>query len=176
MSTALKVPTTISIINDKAKKARIGIVVAQWNSEITFSLRDGAKAFLETNGIAEENIHIHLIPGAYELPLAAQFLLELGNCDAVIAIGCLIKGETPHFHYISESVSLSLNNVALKYNKPVSFGVLTVDTLEQAQERAGGKLGNKGEEAAEAALQMLSLKEDVKEISANRAKIGFAGR
>ena len=176
MSTALKVPTTISIINDKAKKARIGIVVAQWNSEITFSLRDGANTFLKTHGIAEENIHVHLIPGAYELPLAAQFLLELGNCDAVIAIGCLIKGETPHFHYISESVSLSLNNVALKYNKPVSFGVLTVDTLEQAQERAGGKLGNKGEEAAEAALQMLSLKEDVKEISANRAKIGFAGR
>lgn len=177
MSTALKTDKLPTVpLHDKVKKARIGIAVAQWNSDITFALRDGAKSFLASHGIEEENIHIHLIPGAYELPLAVQYLLELGNMDAVIAIGCLIKGETPHFHYISESVSLALNNVALKYNKPVSFGVLTVDTLEQAQERAGGKLGNKGEEAAEAALQMLSLKEVVQENSRRGKQIGFAGR
>ncbi len=177
MATSLKTQNTgDASLHHKVKNARIGIAVAQWNSEITFALRDGAKKFLAEHGLAEENIHIHLVPGAYELPLAAQYLLEIGNMDAVIAIGCLIKGETPHFHYISESVSLSLNNVALKYNKPVAFGVLTVDALEQAQERAGGKLGNKGEEAAEAVLQMLNMKETVKDISANRGRIGFAGR
>ncbi|RYD81681.1 MAG: 6,7-dimethyl-8-ribityllumazine synthase [Sphingobacteriales bacterium] len=176
MSTTLKTENSEITLHEKVKKAKIGIAVAQWNKEITFTLRDGAKAFLEKHDISGENIHIHLVSGAYELPLAAQFLLELGNMDAVIAIGCLIKGETPHFHYISESVSLSLNNVALKYNKPVGFGVLTVDALEQAQERAGGKLGNKGEEAAEAVLQMLSLKETVQDNSRKGKQIGFAGR
>ena len=98
--------------------------------------------------------------------------MEHAGADAVICIGCLIKGETPHFHYISDSVTNTLSRLNIQYTRPVVYGVLTVDTLEQAQERAGGKLGNKGEEAAHVALQMLQLREDIRADSGKK-KLGF---
>jgi 6,7-dimethyl-8-ribityllumazine synthase len=173
MSTAYKPVTAELTLSEKLTKAKIGIAVAEWNPEITNPLMEGAKSFLLKSGIAEENILVHGVPGSFELPLAAQLLFELAHMDAVICIGCLVKGETDHYHYISDAVAKGILNVGLKYNKPSAFGVLTVDNIEQAQERAGGKLGNKGEEAADAVLKMLALKDKVKEESRPKSGIGF---
>lgn len=140
-----------------ADRLKIGIVTAEWNEHITGALAEGALILLREHGIREENILSHLVPGSYELPLAAQWLLDAG-CDAVIAIGCLIKGETPHFEYISEAVSHGLMALNLKTSKPIAFGVITVLTEAQALDRAGGKHGNKGTEAAVTVLRMLQLK------------------
>lgn len=159
-------------LHENVGKKKIGIVTASWHKDITSTLEKGAKETLLKAGITEENILIHSVPGAFELPLGAQFLIELAQCDGVICIGCLIKGETPHFHYISESVSIVISQLQMRHNRPVSFGLLTVDTLEQAQDRAGGKYGNKGEEAAQAALQMLSMKEHLKK-GKSKPSIGF---
>ncbi|MBI3502874.1 MAG: 6,7-dimethyl-8-ribityllumazine synthase [Bacteroidetes bacterium] len=136
-------------------KIKIGIAVSEWHPEVTEELYAGAEKFLLENGIAKKNILRKNSPGSFELPLTAQFLLKK-KCDAVICLGCVIKGETDHYHYICKTVSQGIMNVSLAANKPVSFGVLTTDTLEQALNRAGGKFGNKGEEAAEAVLKMLS--------------------
>lgn len=160
-------------ISENIKKKKIGIVVAEWNKDITDTLRQGCEDALKKAGI--ENIITQWIPGSFELPLAAQYMIECGHAEAVICIGCLIKGETPHFHYISESVSLTISQLAIKYMRPVIFGVLTVDTLEQAQARAGGNLGNKGEEAGMAALQMLSVREAIT-IDTGKSKIGFGSK
>jgi 6,7-dimethyl-8-ribityllumazine synthase len=160
-----------AVITEELTKKKIGIAVASWNKEITSVLLEGAQQTLEKAGITD--INIKWVPGSFELPLGATYLIEYANMDAVICIGCLIKGETPHFHYISEAVSLSLINLNTRYVKPVVFGVLTVDTLEQAQDRAGGKLGNKGTEAAEAALHMLAMAESIRKESAAGIKIGF---
>ncbi|MBA3706950.1 MAG: 6,7-dimethyl-8-ribityllumazine synthase [Bacteroidetes bacterium] len=137
---------------------RIGIVVAEWNSAITGALRHGAVKILLENGVAENNITIMDVPGSFELTLGAQFLCEDKNIDAVICLGCVIQGETRHFDFICNAVANGITNVSLKYNKPVIFGVLTPDTLQQAQERAGGKHGNKGDEAAVTVLKMVNLK------------------
>jgi 6,7-dimethyl-8-ribityllumazine synthase len=173
MSTAFK-PVSVEVsLTEKLSKARIGIVAAEWNPEITNALQEGAKQYLLKSGIKEENILIHHVPGSFELPLAAQFLFEMSHVDAVICIGCLVKGETDHYHYISDAVSKGILNVSLKYNKPAGFGVLTVDTIKQAKDRAGGKLGNKGEEAADAVLKMLALKDTAREESKPKSGIGF---
>jgi 6,7-dimethyl-8-ribityllumazine synthase len=142
---------------EAADRLKIGIVTAEWNEHITGALTEGARALLLAQGIKLENILTQPVPGSYELPLAAQWLINAG-CDAVIAIGCLIKGETPHFEYISEAVAHGLMEVNLRTNKPVAFGVITVLTEEQALDRAGGKHGNKGTEAAVTVLRMLQLK------------------
>jgi 6,7-dimethyl-8-ribityllumazine synthase len=137
---------------------RIGIVVAEWNTAITGALRDGAINTLIKNGVSKDNIVLKYVPGSFELTMGAQFLCEDKTIDAVITLGCVIQGETRHFDFICDAVAHGVTNVSLKYNKPVIFGVLTPDTLQQAEDRAGGKHGNKGDEAAVTALKMIALK------------------
>ncbi len=133
---------------------KIGIAVSEWHPEITEALYRGAEKILLENRIKKENIFRKNVPGSYELPLAAQQLAE--KTKAVICLGCVIKGETDHYDFICDAVANGIMNVGLKANMPVSFGVLTTSTLEQAQERAGGKYGNKGEDAAYSVLKMLA--------------------
>lgn len=136
---------------------RFGIVVAEWNSEVTESLLKGAYDTLVKHGAKEENIVIKTVAGSYELSLASQWLAERIDIDAVIALGCIIQGQTRHFDFISHAVAIGITEVNLKYNKPVIFGVLTTDNLAQAIDRSGGKHGNKGDEAAITAIKMLSF-------------------
>ena len=140
------------------KGMRIGIVVSEWNDTITTALFDGAVATLIKNGVSKDDIIITTVPGSFELTLGAQFLCEDQTIDAVITIGCVIQGETRHFDFICDAVVHGVTNVSLKYNKPVIFGVLTPNTMLQAQDRAGGVHGNKGDEAAITALKMVALK------------------
>jgi 6,7-dimethyl-8-ribityllumazine synthase len=170
MATKQKTPSQSIEISELIKDKKIGIVVAEWNKDITSALLKGAEDLLTKAGI--EWVSVKWVPGSFELPLAAQYMMEFAAADAVICIGCLVKGDTPHFHYISEAVTNSISSLGLQYGKPVVFGVLTVDTIQQAQDRAGGHLGNKGEEAAIVALQMLQLKEDIK-TAGGRKKVGF---
>ena len=138
------------------ESTRIGIVVAQWHKDITHALLTGALEYFKSHHVPTQNLVIDFVPGSFELPLAAQWQLERG-LDASICLGCVIKGETKHFEFICNAVSEGIIDLNLKFSKPVIFGVLTPNTLKQAHQRAGGKLGNKGTEAAEAALQMLLL-------------------
>ena len=141
---------------------RIAIVVSKWNPEVTEALAVGAMETLIAAGIPQTQIAIYHVPGAFELPSAAQFLVEgKPAIDAVICLGCVIQGETKHFDFINQAVALGVKDVSLKYNLPVIFGVLTPDNQQQALDRAGGRLGNKGEEAAVAALEMIDLKRSV---------------
>ncbi|MFI5164721.1 MAG: 6,7-dimethyl-8-ribityllumazine synthase [Bacteroidia bacterium] len=133
---------------------KIGIVVSEWHPEITEALYRGAEKILLENKIKKENIFRKNVPGSFELPLGAQLLSE--KTKAVICLGCVIKGETDHYDFICDAVANGIMNVSLKANMPVSFGVLTTHTLEQAKERAGGKYGNKGEDSAFAVLKMLA--------------------
>ncbi|MCF6356522.1 MAG: 6,7-dimethyl-8-ribityllumazine synthase [Draconibacterium sp.] len=135
-----------------------GIVVAEWNFEITSALANGAVATLKKHGAADNNISLKYVPGTFELPLGGQFFAELENVDAIILLGCVIQGETRHFDYICEAVSQGTKDLNLKYNKPFIFGVLTTDNQQQAIDRAGGKHGNKGDEAAVTAIKMIELK------------------
>lgn len=137
---------------------RIGIVVSEWNNEITGALQNGAVKTLLEYGVTENDIIISYVPGSFELTTGSQFLCEDKTIDAVIALGCVIQGETRHFDFICNAVANGITNVAIKYNKPVIFGVLTTNTQQQAIERAGGKHGNKGDEAAMTALKMIALK------------------
>ena len=139
---------------------KFGIVVSEWNAEITSALAEGAYKALIKWGAAEKDIQIKYVPGAFELPLGAQFFLNSGQVEAVICIGCVIQGDTKHFDFICEAVSNGIKDLNLKYNIPVIFGVLTTNTLEQAKDRAGGIHGNKGEEAAITAIKMVALKKD----------------
>ena len=142
-------------INDISSK-KFGIVVSEWNAEITESLYAGAVDTLLQNGASKDNIIKKLVPGSYELTLGAQWLAK-GDSDAVICLGCVIQGETPHFDYICQAVANGITNVGLKYDKPVIFGVLTTLDFQQALDRAGGKHGNKGDEAAATAIKMLGF-------------------
>jgi 6,7-dimethyl-8-ribityllumazine synthase len=143
----------LSDIGDK----KFGIVVSEWNSEVTESLYSGTFEMLRQNGAKQENIIRKSVPGSFELTLGAQWLAEQNEIDAVICLGCVIQGETPHFDYICQAVAQGITNVGLKYNKPVIFGVLTTLNLQQAIDRAGGKHGNKGDEAAATAIKMLGF-------------------
>jgi 6,7-dimethyl-8-ribityllumazine synthase len=136
---------------------RFGIVAAEWNEQITGALLAGAIQTLEKEGAKAENILVKTVPGSFELTLGAQWLAQDPQVDAVIALGCIIQGETRHFDFIAHAVAQGLTDVALKWNKPVIFGVLTPDTLQQAIDRAGGKHGNKGDEAAVTAIKMLGF-------------------
>ncbi len=140
---------------------RIGIIVSEWNYEITNALKEGAINTLLENGVIEKDIKVNYVPGSFELPLGAQYLCEEKTIDAVIAIGCVIQGETRHFDFICDAVANGITNVSLKYNKPIIFGVLTPNNLQQAQDRAGGKHGNKGVEAAITVLKMLTLNKSI---------------
>ncbi len=136
---------------------RFGIVVAEWNAEVTNALLDGAYQTLIRYGAVEENIKIYSVPGSFELTSGAELLLKKGDVDAVICLGCVIQGETRHFDFICNAVANGLSNVAIKYSKPVIFGVLTTDNQQQATDRSGGKHGNKGDEAAITAIKMADL-------------------
>lgn len=144
-----------------AADMRIAIVVSEWNEKITTGLLDGAKSALLKEGIAHKNLSVYFVPGSYELPLGAQFILEKGKVDAVICLGCVIQGETKHFDFVCQGISQGIKDVALKYNSPVIFGVLTDNTLQQSIDRSGGKLGNKGIEAAISAIKMVALKRSI---------------
>ena len=133
------------------------LLVSEWNEEITHALADGARATLREHGVPDHHVIMHPVPGSFELPLAAQKMASQEAVHAVICLGCVIQGETPHFDYICQAVALGIKDVGLKYDKPVVFGVLTTSTLEQAQDRAGGKHGNKGNEAAITAIKMLAF-------------------
>jgi len=136
---------------------KFGIVVAEWNAEITKALYDGAYQSLISNGALPQNIFNYAVPGSFELTSGADLLLKSLQLDAVICLGCVIQGETRHFDFICNAVANGVSNVAIKYAKPVIFGVLTTDNQQQAIDRAGGKHGNKGDEAAITAIKMADL-------------------
>lgn len=153
-----------------AEPFSFGIVVSEWHADITHALYDGCVQTLLAHGAKEENIHTAQVPGSFELPLGAQLLASGKKVDAVICLGCVIKGETPHNDYINRSVASALSQLSLVSSKPFVFGLLTPDTLEQAQDRAGGQHGNKGVEAAVTAIRMAALRQ---EITSPKKKIGF---
>lgn len=136
---------------------QFGIVVADWNRDVTHKLLDGAYNTLIKNGVKDYNIIVKHVPGSFELTLAAQFVAEYTNVDAVITLGSVIQGETPHFDYVCQGVTQGITELNIKFNVPVIFGVLTTDNQEQALDRAGGKHGNKGDEAAVTAIRMADL-------------------
>lgn len=136
---------------------RVAIVSARWNSHITGALTEGAVTVLKNAGLADNDIAVYHVPGAVELTYAAAMLVDSGEYDAVIVFGCVIRGGTPHFDYVCQSVTQGVTELNTRGETPVLFGVLTVDSEQDAIDRAGGCLGNKGSEAAEAALDMISF-------------------
>lgn len=159
MATHLKGLSDFSHIEiPSAENFRFGIVVSQWNAEVTGALYDGAYSALVKNGALPENIIEIQVPGSFELTSGADLLLAAKKLDAVICLGCIIQGETRHFDFICNAVANGITNVSIKYSKPVVFGVLTTDDLQQAKDRSGGKHGNKGEEAAVTAIMMAHIK------------------
>ncbi|WP_028115829.1 6,7-dimethyl-8-ribityllumazine synthase [Ferrimonas senticii] len=144
--------------NIEAKGAKIALVVGRFNSFVVESLVDGALDTLKRFGqVNDEDITVVRAPGAFELPLVARRLAATGNYDAIIALGAVIRGGTPHFDFVAGECNKGLAQVMLEFDTPVTFGVLTVDTIEQAIERAGTKAGNKGGEAALSALEMVNV-------------------
>lgn len=138
-------------------RKKIAVVVASWNEDVTEALFEGAHQSLLSAGIRKNNIIRKNVPGSFELTLGAQWMAEKKDIHAVICLGCVIQGETPHFDYICQAVSYGITEVGMRTRKPVIFGVLTTLDKQQALERAGGKYGNKGEEAAVSALEMLNF-------------------
>lgn len=138
-----------------ARHLRVGIVVSRFNGFITEQLAKGALEVLEKHGCPNENISLVRVPGAWELPMAAKALA--GHCDAIVALGAVVRGETPHFEYVAGGAANGLREVALETGVAIGFGVLTTDDLQQAMDRAGGKSGNKGCDAAEAAIEVANL-------------------
>ena len=146
-------PTTIPSGEGK----RVGIVVSEWNSSVTGKLLQGAYETLLKFGVKEEDIIIEHVPGSFELTYGAKVLIEHANVDCAIILGCVIQGETPHFTFVCESVTQGTTQLNLMHDGPVIFGLLTTNTLDQAKARAGGRHGNKGDEAAITALKMVAL-------------------
>lgn len=140
-----------------AANHRYGLLLARFNSLIVERLLEGAVDTLKRHGVTEQNLTIARVPGAYELPLAAQAMARSGRFDGVIALGCVIRGSTPHFDYVAGEAAKGLAQVQMAEDLPISFGVLTTDSIEQAIERAGTKAGNKGADAAMGAIEMVSL-------------------
>ena len=136
---------------------KIGIVVSEWNEDITSNLTKGAVQTLLENNVSNENIKIQKVPGAFELPLGAQLLLKNQKLDGIIAIGAVIQGETKHFDFVCQGATEGIMRVMLDFNTPISFCILTDNTKEQSIARSGGKLGNKGIEAAVSLLQMITV-------------------
>jgi len=157
--------TNLSAYNSEsipdAKKMRFGIVVSDWNSEITWSLLEGAVTTLKKHGATENNIIVKHVPGSFEITLGAQFLAEYEDLDAIICLGCVIQGETPHFTFICQGVTQGITQLNMEYNIPFIFGVLTTLNQQQATDRAGGKHGNKGDEAAITAIKMAALQREI---------------
>jgi 6,7-dimethyl-8-ribityllumazine synthase len=145
-----------------ATTLRVGVVVSRFNGFITEQLAQGALEILEKHGCPHENISFVKVPGAWELSIAAKNLAP--HCDAIIALGAVVRGDTPHFEYVADGAANGLNQVSLETGVPIAFGVLTTDDMQQAMDRAGGKSGNKGCEAAEAAIELANLLKLLKEI------------
>lgn len=140
--------------------AVMGAVVAGFHRSLADRLLDGARSRLTEAGLAGDGLEVHWVPGAFELPLAAKTLAETGRFAAVVALGAVIRGETPHFEYVSNIAAGGLSRVSLDTGVPCTFGVLTCDTLDQAEARAGGSVGNAGEDAADAAVVMANLRSE----------------
>ncbi len=143
-----------------ATKMHFGIVVADWNEKITHALYEGCYQTLIKHGAIAENIHVHQVPGAFELPIGAKLLAMKHKTDAIVCLGCVIKGETSHNEYINNAVAIGITQLSLAASLPVVFGLLTPNDEQQALDRAGGKYGNKGVEAAVTAIRMAALKKD----------------
>ena len=148
--------------------SKFAVVVSKFNEFVTEKLLDGCIKTLISTGASEKNIDVVKVPGAFEIPTAAKNLLDLKKYDAVICIGCVIRGETSHYEYICNAVSTEINYLGVLTGVPVIFGVITTENVEQALDRAGGKIGNKGSEAALAAIEMVEV---LKEIKNNNRKI-----
>ena len=144
-----------------AAEMRFGIVVAEWNREVTEALLEGAVRTLHAAGCPDLNIQIKYVPGTFELSLGAQFFAEYTDVDAVIVLGCVIQGDTRHFDFVCQGVTQGVMQLQLQWNMPIAFGVLTTNDLQQALDRSGGRLGNKGDEAAAAAIQMVHLQDEM---------------
>ncbi len=154
-----------------AEGFNIHIVVSDWNIDITSKLLTGAKETLVSAGIDESSIEIIHVPGAFELPVAAKSILKAVNSDSVICLGCVIKGDTSHDEYINNAVATGLTQLSVISGKPIIFGVLTVNDQQQAEDRAGGKHGNKGIEAAVTAIKMVAIQ---KQLGKPKSTIGFS--
>jgi 6,7-dimethyl-8-ribityllumazine synthase len=141
-----------------AKDMRFAVIVSEWNPEITLVLKQGACDTLVKYGANPNHIKVDYVPGSFELTSGARMVAEAGTYDAVICLGCIIRGETPHFDYICQGVAFGLTQLNVNYDIPFVFGVLTTETQKQAKERAGGKHGNKGVEAAITAIKMVALR------------------
>ncbi len=140
---------------------KIAIVVSEWNKDITNLLKNGAIKILAKYGFDEKNIIIKYVPGSFELPLASKYLIDYANVDGVISLGCVIEGKTKHFDYVCLGVTQGIMDININTGIPVAFGVLTTKNKQQAEERAGGKYGNKGEDAALTVLKMLKIKTEL---------------
>lgn len=140
---------------------KIGIVVSEWNDQITLNLLAGAKKALMDNGVKEQNIIVRFVPGTFELPLGCQFMCESTDVDGIVAIGVVIQGETKHFDFVCDGATKGIMDVNLKYNTPVAFCVLTDNNIQQSIDRSGGKHGNKGIECAISCLKMVHLKNTI---------------
>ncbi len=171
MASALK---NLSNYNEQsipnAEKMKFGIVVSEWNTEITHALYGGCHDTLTKHGASAENIHTLQVPGSFELPFGARLCISSHKVDAIICIGCVIQGETKHNEYINDAVAKGLINLSLASKIPCIFGVLTPNDMEQARDRAGGKHGNKGIEAAVTAIRMAALNQQMGE---TKQSIGF---
>ncbi len=158
--------------NNKAKlNNKFGVVVSKFNEFITEKLLDGCIQTLIKNGATERNIDVVKVPGAFEIPTAAKNLLDLNKYDAVICIGAVIRGETSHYDHICNAISTEINYLGVLSGKPVIFGVVTCENVEQAIDRAGGKKGNKGSEVALAAIEMVSVLKQLNSKSLNTEKV-----
>ena len=140
-----------------ARGSKFFLVAARFNSRVVEPLISGAEDALRRHGVSEEDITLVRVPGAWEIPWACQRIAQSGKADAIITLGAVVRGATPHFDYVAGEVSKGVAQVSLATGVPVTFGVLTTDTMSQAEDRAGGKVGNKGADAAVAALELLSL-------------------
>ncbi|WP_080904667.1 6,7-dimethyl-8-ribityllumazine synthase [Parabacteroides sp. Marseille-P3160] len=140
-----------------ASEMKFGIVVSEWNRNITENLLKGACDSLEKHGVKKENIQIVRVPGSFELTFGARKLADTRDVDAVIALGSVVRGDTPHFDYVCSGVTQGITELNLMYDIPFIFGLLTTDNMQQAEDRAGGKYGNKGDEAAITAIKMAAI-------------------
>ena len=144
-----------------AENMRFGIVVSEWNNNITGPLLEGAISTLKKHGAKDKNILVQTVPGSFELTFGSAQMIKSGKVDAVIAIGCVVRGDTPHFDYVCAGTTQGIAQLNAEGDIPVIYGLITTNTMQQAEDRAGGKLGNKGDECAITAIKMLDFKQKV---------------
>ncbi len=140
-----------------ASEMRFGIVVSEWNSNITGALLEGAVKTLKKHGAKDENIHVQTVPGSFELTYGSAQMIKSNKFDAIIALGCVVRGDTPHFDYVCAGTTQGIAHLNATTDTPVIYGLITTNTMEQAEDRAGGKLGNKGDECAITAIKMIDF-------------------